>query len=120
MISESEQSEWEEVTDDSDMELKPDPTPPHEVPNYTTPTSQHRDELSSLECEQMQTEPIESPTEDMVEVKTELTTQEQIEEDIKMELMDVKEEIIEVAQVAEDIPDFGGYPIKLEVSYNTS
>lgn len=115
MISESEQSEWEEVTDYSDMELKPAPSPPHEVPNYTTPTSQHRDELSSLECEPMQTEALESPTEDIVEIKPELTTQEQIEEEIKMELMNEKEEIVEVAQVAEDTSDFGGYPIRPEV-----
>ena len=121
MISESEQSEWEEVTDNSDMELKADPTPSNEVPNYMTPTSQHRDELSSLECELMQTESLESPIEETIEVKQELTTFEQIEEEIKMVLMDVKEEIVEETQVAqvahveEDISDFGGYPIRPEV-----
>ncbi|KAI6650291.1 mRNA cap guanine-N7 methyltransferase-like [Oopsacas minuta] len=112
VISENDESEWEEVTDTSDMELKPTLMSPQEVPVYTSPTSQPRDEISSMECEPIQTEILTSPH---VDEKTQMkTTQEQIEEEIKMELMSQESEVAQVALVVDNNSEFGGYPIKPE------
>ena len=116
MVSESEQSEWEEieVTDTSDMELKPEPTPP-DLPAYTTPTSQPIDEVSSMECEPIPSASSPPATNTSTDLKLE-PIQEQIDEAIKQELMSPNMEPIEVSQINDTNSGFGGYPIKPEVT----
>ena len=114
MVSDSEQSEWDEieVTDTSDSELKLEQTS-IELPAFTSPGSQLRDDISSMECEPIQTGSVSSPhasTEPKLQ-----PIQELIDEAIKQELMSPVEPN-EATQIVDTNSEFGGYPIRPEVT----
>ena len=110
MRSESDDTEYEEieVTDNSELEPEPTPTPSP----LLSPPSPPRDRISSMECDP--TEGTKQSSSNSVENKMEVTSE--VNEERISSKQDEKSVETEVKSDYEVSPQFGGYPVKLEVN----